>query len=54
MICCFHIVSEIRKNTIIEIIEDELLEESSKHQSIIQRYEEFSIEAIIDNLPKKI
>jgi hypothetical protein len=57
MICCFHVVKEIRKNTIIEIIQDKLLRELSKHQSIIQILKDIknmSIEAKIDNFPKKV
>jgi len=57
MICCFHIVKEIRKNTIIEIIQDKLLGELSKHQSIVQVLKDIknmSIEAKIDRIPKKI
>ena len=57
MICCFHVVTEIRKNTIIDIIQDKLLGELSKHQSIVQllkNIKNISIEAKIDSFPKKI
>ncbi len=57
VICCFHIVKEIRKNTIIEIIHGKLLEELSKHQGIVKILKDIkniSIEAKIDRIPKKI
>lgn len=57
IICCFHIVKKIRENAVIEIIQDELIEELSKHQSIIQILKDIknmSIEAKIDNFPKKV
>ena len=57
MICCFHVAKEIRKNTVVEIIEDRVFTELSKHQSLIQilrGIKNISIEAVIDNFPKKI
>lgn len=56
LICCFHLVKEIRENTIVEIISDKLLQELTKHQSIIQtlrNIKNMSIEAKIDNYPKR-
>ncbi|WP_246282018.1 hypothetical protein [Nitrosopumilus ureiphilus] len=56
MVCCFHMVKEIRENTIVGGIQDKLLEEWSKHQSTVQILKEIrniSIEAKIDNIPKK-
>ena len=55
--CCYHITKEIRKNTIVEIIQKKLLGELSKHQSmviILKEIKKMSIEAKIDNIPKKI
>ena len=57
MICCFHVVKEIRENTIIRVIQEKVLDELSKHQSIVQILKDIkniSIEAKIDNIPKKI
>ncbi len=57
IICCFHIVKEIRENTAKEIIKDKLIEELSKHQSIMQIFKNIkniSIEAKIDDFPKKM
>lgn len=56
MICCFHIVKEIRKNTVTEIIQDRLLKELLTHQSIVQTLKDIkkiSIDAKIDDIPKK-
>ena len=55
--CCYHITKEIRKNTIVENIQKKLLEELSKHQSMVRILSEIKnlyIEAKIDNIPKKI
>ena len=55
--CCYHITKEIRKNTIVEIIQKKLLGELSKHQSmviILKEIKKMSIEATVDNIPKKI
>ncbi|MGB0855435.1 MAG: hypothetical protein ACPGQP_00155 [Nitrosopumilus sp.] len=57
MICCFHISKEIRKKTVEKVIQHKLLRELSKHQSILdtlRNIEKISIEARIDNMPKKI
>lgn len=57
VICCFHITKEIRKNTVVEIIEKKILVELSRYQStlqILRRVKEIYIEAIIDNIPKKV
>ena len=56
MICCFHMVKEIRKNTVIEIILDRLLKELVTYQSIVQTLKDIkkiSIDAKIDDIPKK-
>ena len=57
MICCFHIVKEIRKNTDIGIIQGRLLKELFTHQSTIRDLkdiEKIFIDAKIDVIPKKI
>ena len=57
MICCFHIVKEIRERSIIVVIQEKLIGELSKHQSVVQILKDIknmSIEAKIDNFPKKI
>ena len=57
IICCFHIVKEIREKTISRIIQEKVLGELSKHQSIVQILNDIknmSIEAKIDNFPKRI
>ena len=57
MICCFHVVNEIRRNTIVSVIQDKLLREFSKHQSMVQILKNINnmyIEAKIDNFPNKI
>ena len=57
MVCCYHIVKEIRKNTALEIIQEKLLRELSNNQSIIgilKDIRNISIEAKIDNIPKKV
>lgn len=57
MVCCHYIVREIRENTKIEIIQEKVLRELSKHQSIVHILKEInsiSIEAKIDNIPKKV
>lgn len=57
MICCFHMVKEIRENTTTRIIQNKLIKELFKHQSIMQIFKDIknmSIEAKIDNFPKKV
>ena len=57
MIFSYHIVKEIRKNGVLEIIQEKVLRELSKNQSIKQALKEIrniSIEAKIDNIPKKV
>ena len=57
MIFCYHIVNEIRKNGVLEIIQEKGLRELSKNQSINQVLKDIrniSIEAKIDNIPKKV
>ncbi len=57
MICCFHISKEIRKKTVERIIHHKLLRELSKNHNtlnILKDIKEMSIEARIDNIPKKI
>lgn len=57
MISCFQIVKQIRKNPIIEVIQQKLFEEWSRHQglvSILKEIKNISIEAKVDNIPKKI
>ena len=56
IICCFHIVKEIRKNKVAEVIQDKLLRELFKNQSImyvLKEIKNISIEAKIDNISKK-
>ena len=56
MVCCYHIVKEIRKNTVSKIIQEKLLRELSKNQStvvILKEIKNISIEAKIDNIQKK-
>jgi len=57
MICCFHIVKEIRENTTAEINQEKVFGELFKHQSIVQVLKDIkniSIEAKMDNIPIKI
>ena len=57
MICCFHISKEIRKKTVEKIIHHKLLRELSKNHSTMNMLKEIkaiSIEAKIDNIPKKM
>ncbi len=56
MICCFYLVKEIRKKTITNTIKDKLVAECSEHRTkqFLQDIKNMSIEAKIDNIPKKI
>ena len=57
IICCFHISKEVRRKTVEKIIQHKVLRELSKHHSrtnILKDIKKMSIEAKIDNLPKKI
>ncbi|MHA7646794.1 hypothetical protein [Nitrosopumilus sp. S4] len=56
IICCHHIVKEIRERKIPGIIEDNLLVELSKQGDILKTLKEIktiNIEAKVDNFPKK-
>jgi len=56
IICCVHVVKEIRKNTIREIIQGKLLKELTKYEGMtefLNNIEDISIEAKIDNFPKE-
>ena len=57
MICGFHIVKEIRNKTVERIIQNKMLKELSGFNEIVKILKDFkkiSIEAKIDNIPKKI
>jgi len=57
IICCFYIVKEVRKKTVVENIEKIILEELSKSKGIMQNFKEIrkmSIIVRIDSIPKKI
>lgn len=56
IICCHHIVKEIRESKITEVIENNLLVELSKYDDFLKTLKEIktiNIEAKIDNFPKK-
>ena len=53
----FHIVREIRNRTVERIIQNRILKELSKYheiEKILLEFKKLSIEAKIDNIPKKI
>lgn len=56
MICCFYLVKEIRQKTITNTIKDKLVAEFSgcPASQTLQSIQNMSIEAKIDNIPKKI
>lgn len=57
IICSYHIATEIREKTTVEIIQKKLLEELHKHQSVVRilnGIKNLYIEAKIDDIPKKV
>ncbi|MCE2506121.1 MAG: hypothetical protein J4F36_06580 [Nitrosopumilaceae archaeon] len=57
IVCGFYVVNEIRKKSPVEKIKNNLTKEFSRHYSIIHMLKDtkkFSIEAKIDDFPKKI
>ena len=57
IICCFHIVKEVRKHANEESIQARLSKEISECHCSAQVFKEFdtiSIEIIVDSIPKKI
>ncbi|MFB5606255.1 MAG: hypothetical protein ACE5R7_08200 [Nitrosarchaeum sp.] len=54
IICCFHIVREVRKKAVDEGIKNTLFLELSKNKDIIQKIKNMTITIRIDNIPKKI
>ena len=57
MICCFHIVREIRENKIVDTIQEKLYDELTKHHGImhiLKDIKKISIDAKIDSFPRKV
>lgn len=57
IIFCFHIVNQLRKNTVTEIIQKNLVEEVFRFQNIACWKKDVSsikMEVIVDRMPKKI
>lgn len=56
IICGFHVVREIRKNKTLEKIDKNLLDKyfKQKYCLFVKEVKKISIEAVVDNIPKKI
>ena len=57
LVCCSIIVTETRKNSITSTIQEKVLEEISKYQSLIQTTKEIkhmSIDIKVDSIPRKV